>query len=648
MPVKYAADFETTTKAPVRVWAWGAAQIDNPDIYDTGTNIESFFDWMQSVKNPVIYFHNERFDGSFILYYLLTHGYIWKRTKKDCGEKEFTTIIDDMGKFYAIEIFWKRKGKTVQKAIIYDSLKLIPMSVDDAAKEFGLKIQKLKIDYDRHNKNVPIKEQEWEYLEHDVKIMAQILQIAFKYELTKMTLASCSFGDFKKSFPRYSHYFPILPYAMDAEIRRAYRGGWTYANPDNSGFNVGRGIVFDVNSLYPSQMHDRLLPYGKPLYFRGQYKPVPMYPLYIQHLWAVFEIKPGHLPMIQIKHSTRFSPTEYLTSSKDKTGADQYVELWLPNPDLEIFLKHYEIKSIIYTDGYCFKGEKGIFEHWVDKWIDTKISAEKAGNKALRKIAKLMLNSCYGKFGTNPKRRSKKPVLDTKGNRLLFETIKTVCTDMYGHPIPKRNLNGDIVVNLETGEPVLLETDFELTKTKYIPIAVFITSWARYTTLTAAQAVHEKSLRETGKSRFCYADTDSIHLTGTEIPDCIEVDPYKLGAWKHESTFSRAKFLQAKRYVEAIESKAKHPMKPKKLRRSDCRFVYGYRGILNIKCAGLPDKCHDQVTFDNFEPGAVYIGKLVPKQVTGGVLLEETEFTLTVPKRKEKKCEKKQRKTRYG
>ena len=50
--------------------------------------------------------------------------------------------------------------------------------------------------------------------------------------------------------------------------------------------------------------------------------------------------------------------------------------------------------------------------------------------------------------------------------------------------------------------------------------------------------------------------------------------------------------------------------------------------LLNITCAGLPDKCYSQVTFENFKEGAVYSGKLVPLHVNGGVVLHEIEFTI--------------------
>ena len=43
----------------------------------------------------------------------------------------------------------------------------------------------------------------------------------------------------------------------------------------------------------------------------------------------------------------------------------------------------------------------------------------------------------------------------------------------------------------------------------------------------------------------------------------------------------------------------------------------------------MPKACHSQVTFENFKVGAVYTGKLIPKHVDGGTILEETTFQIT-------------------
>ena len=588
MPSKFAADFETTTIAPAKVWCWGIANVETPDIVEVGRTIEEFLEWCEGAKNPVIYFHNEKFDGSFIIDYLLRNGFTWKKEKGKCSEKEFTTIIDNFGKFYSIEIYWKRKGHKVTKCTIYDSFKLIPMSVDKAAKNFGLEISKLKIDYNRHNTPCPITAEEWEYLRHDVSIMAQVLKIAFQFGLNKMTLAGCCLKDYKDIVtPKmFEKWFPAPPIPMDTAMRKAYKGGWTYALPENCGHDVGEGLVFDVNSLYPSQMHDRPLPFGIPVWYRGKYQFDSQRPLYIQKFVCEFRLRKNFLPMLQLKGYAAFSGTEYLTSSKGHR-----VELCLASPDVDLFFKHYEVDALEWIGGWKFWSSKKLFTEYVDKWANIKIKADKEGNKAMRQIAKLYMNSLYGRFAINPMRRSKYPVFNEEKDCVQYKPILTPCTYLDGSPQLDKDGNQ-------------MYTDIELTKPVYIPVGIFITAWARYTTISAAQKIHFDSIMKTGKSRFCYADTDSLHIIGTDIPEGLDVDTYRLGAWKCESHFTHAKFIQAKRYVEVID------------------------GELKVTCAGLPHEAHKHVTFDNFHIGSVYPGKLVPKTVPGGTILVETTFQM--------------------
>ena len=591
MPLKYAADFETTTVVPTKVWCWGVACVDTPEVVETGRDIEDFLEWCSLARNPIIYFHNEKFDGSFIIDYLLRNGFEWRKTKGECSEKEFTTIIDEFGKFYAIEIYWKRKNKKPTKCTIYDSYKIIPMGVDTAAKKFGLKMHKLHIDYDRHNTECDITADEWEYLRHDVSIMAQVLQIAFQYGLTRMTLAGCCMHDYKESIggdDAFRMRFPSPPIEVDLAMRAAYKGGWTYVNPDNAGKEVGEGLVFDVNSLYPSQMAYRPLPYGIPMTFTGKYDPSRFrdYPLYIQIISCEFDIKKHHLPTIQIKNSPFYKETEYLTSSD---GTE--ITLTLASPDLELFLKHYDVDNLKYLGGWAFRARNDLFTRWVEKWANVKIEADKSGNSALRQIAKLYMNNLYGRFALNPKRKSKYPVFSKEKDCVMYKKIMTPCT--YADGTPQLDENGQ-----------QMYTDYQLVKPVYIPVGIFVTAWARYVTINAAQKIHYDSIMKTGRSRFCYADTDSVHIIGTELPEGLDIDPYRLGAWKCESHFSKAKFIQAKRYIEMIE------------------------GELNVKCAGLPADSHKFVTFENFNRGMEYPGKLIPKIVPGGTILTETKFKM--------------------
>ena len=37
----YVADFETTTIAPTKVWAWGLSKVNDPDFFDIGYSLEN-------------------------------------------------------------------------------------------------------------------------------------------------------------------------------------------------------------------------------------------------------------------------------------------------------------------------------------------------------------------------------------------------------------------------------------------------------------------------------------------------------------------------------------------------------------------------------------------------------------------------------
>ena len=117
-----------------------------------------------------------------------------------------------------------------------------------------------------------------------------------------------------------------------------------------------------MNSLYPSVMANELLPYGEPIHFEGKYKPHPLYNLYIQSIRCQFEIKPGHIPTIQIKYGGVFNENEYLTSSND-----QEVELCLTSVDLKLFFDHYNVYNIEYKGGWAFKGAHNLFKEYIDK-----------------------------------------------------------------------------------------------------------------------------------------------------------------------------------------------------------------------------------------------------------------------------------------
>ena len=582
----FSADFETTTTPDdCRVWAWGACEVSkNPCEYHMGNDINGFMKWCFEQKNPCLYFHNAKFDTDFIINWLFRNGYEWVESTKGMIDKQFTTLISDDGKFYTMhicnEIVPKRNVIEIR-----DSQKLLNMSVAKIAKTFKLPDSKLEIDYNEFREvGHELTSEEQEYLKADITIVSKALADLFESGTTRLTIGSNALNKYYEMMggrKQFRKIFPKLDVIVDKDIRAAYKGGFTYLNPIYKEVDIAEGLVFDVNSLYPWAMHSpNVLPYGRPVFFSAQYQPDNMHPLFIQRLRCQFELKPNKIPMIQLKHNLSFVPTEYLKSSND-----QIITLTLTNIDLELFLENYDVYELEYVNGWKFKGASGMFDQYIDYWTEIKIQATKDKNAGLRAIAKLYLNSLYGKFATSPYVRSAIPYLGEDG-----------------------------VVHYH-------KTEYEERDSNYVPIGAFITAIARNKTIRSAQSVYD---------RYLYSDTDSIHIRGTDIPDCLEVDDYKLGAWKCESKFERARFIRQKCYIEdEIITEEEYNSKMLEFPYLCRKTENGYR-FMKVTVAGLPAGGYKYVTWDNFRGGAKYGGKLQPKRVAGGTVLNPTTYEIKV------------------
>lgn len=409
---KFTADFETCVwkDDETWVWAWATCEIGNENNLQIGNNIDDFMEYCKNNHNCTCYFHNLKFDGEFIIYWCLTHNFKHVEKKQDIESNTFTTLISDMGQFYQITIYFSKGNKKVHKVTFIDSLKIIPFSVKETAKYFNLNISKLEIDYKKEREighELTIEEQE--YIKNDVLIMAKALNVVFGENLTKMTRASNAISDYREIITKskFEHYFPTLEFDIDQDLRKSYKGGFTYLNPMYKEKDVGQGVVLDVNSLYPSVMYEKELPFGEPVYFEGQYQENKIYNLYVQMITCCFTLKQNKIPTIQIKNNRSFfKENEYLESSDN-----EIVCLVLTNVDLKLFLEQYNVYELTYVCGWKFKSMKGLFTDYINKWITKKNQATIDKNAGQRTMAKLMLNSLYGKFATSLEVQSKNPFL---------------------------------------------------------------------------------------------------------------------------------------------------------------------------------------------------------------------------------------------
>lgn len=559
---RFSCDFETTTTPEdLRVWVWGVVDIDTLEFFH-GTDIAMFFAFMKKNRG-IYYFHNLKFDGEFLLSFAMRK--LAMTYSKEREPNTFDCIISSVGQFYELEFTFQVYNGWKNSVKVYDSLKKLPFSVKTIAEAFHLPIKKGEIDY-RKDRPLGYKptDDELDYLRNDCEIVARALKIQFDEGLVRMTIGSDALNTFISMTKGFERVFPVLPLEIDSDIRRALRGGYTYANKIYQNKLIGEGVVYDVNSMYPWAMHECLMPYGNPVFFEGKYEDDAKYPLYIQHVFIDVKIKPDHIPTLQVKNNRFYNAREYL----EETTGD--VELWITNIDLEMIFEQYDVLNITYVNGWKFKGQVGIFNDYIDKYMEIK----KREKGAIRQIAKLLLNNLFGKFTSNPNHTGRHPILDE-------------------NEIIRYEMNEE-----EIGEPI------------YTAVGIFITSYSRRRIQSSGQAVYD---------RFLYADTDSIHLIGNDVPD-IPVDDVELGYFKLESTFKRAKYIRAKTYIEEEEKRFYFTV-------NDTKYVL-VRPYLNIKCAGMPQNLKDEVTFDSFEQGLTLTGKLMPKKYVGGVILEDAPFTI--------------------
>lgn len=568
----YVADFETTTEpfynkyGYTRVWAYCIVDLKSCEVVEIGSDIEDFFKFFKKInKSVTCFFHNLKFDGNFILSYLLNNGYKYDSENHGCNT--FSTLIDHTGIFYNICVNFKSYRNKNLRVTFQDSLKKIPLKVNKISKAFNISELKGKIDYDiERPAGYEVTESEKKYITNDCIIVAKALKTQMDKGLTKMTIGSDSLYYFisNMSKAKYKYLFPTFDLEMDQYFRQSYKGGFVYLKPERAN-HLYKGVSYDVNSLYPSILYGKFgkLPYGMPKYFKGQYKYDKLYPLYIQSIIFMGHLKENKLPTLQLKGFSRFLETEYIKV------IDEPTELVLTSPDLELLLDSYEIDYIEYNGGYKFKGSETIFKDFIDFWNSQKVEADRTGNEGQRTLAKLMLNNLYGKFGTNPCKQKKIPYLENE--------------------IVKYKLDEE-----------------EFTEPLYVALASFVTAYGRKQTIEAGNNCYD---------RFIYADTDSIHLVYDESTPNIAIDKRELGKWKNEGIFY-GKFLHAKTYIKRKKGDTG-------LLKTEITCASMSDNIKNqIK------KMNQQEAFKVFSVGSMFNGNLKQKVVKGGVILLNMPFEI--------------------
>lgn len=501
----YCCDFETTSynqyllEGRTRVYLFQLKSLDGLNTY-TGLSIEEWYKIVTENDIETIYCHNLSFDGTFIIHYLLEIGYKHNEDITALKEREFNSSIDITGSIYSITL------KEKKKISIYCSYKLTGLSIKKLGKLVG--VEKLDETHDytelkKYKTLSEVPEEEIKYLTNDVEIQRLGLIKCFEMKIEGLTKSSACFKIWKSM--AWHEYKKRVSGELDETTKNivdaSYRGGITMINKKYQDTILYNLRNYDVNSLYPSVMYNKM-PVGAPFIAKNE-DDIPknysarLYEIYVNKA----SIMEGFIPFI---------PTRTSFIWKTSYHYDEKIEnmtLVLRDIEFDLFKMYYESDfDVVKVIG--FQEQKDLFKEYIDKFRNMKENALNGSPE--REFAKLCLNSLYGKFAQTGSRISKIPYLDNEG-KMCFTQITTHGVE-YDRKIASR-----------------------------------ITAFARCILIKAI---------EKNKNRFVYCDTDSIYLLGDYEAD-IPIDDKKFGYWKYEYSYTRFKGLKAKCYIAEIKGNGK-------------------------------------------------------------------------------------------
>lgn len=510
-----------------------------------------------------IYIHNfANFDAVFLIKELLNHG-----------------IVDPIihkGRIVTVSLTYPSKNNSKFYTIYFrDSYQLLLSSLKKLAINFGVKtlkgvfphrfINENNFDYngpvpafeyfdnithDEYENYLKFYQGEWcikkesiKYCAQDCISLHQIITLfnklifnKFKLNINKYpTLSSLSFGIFLTKYLKKVN-IPMLTGQINKDIRISYTGGSTDMFIPQ---NIDNELVYsyDINSLYPSVMQNKNFPIGKPTYFEGDIRK------YNNEAFGFFYCKvetPNNLlhPIIQLHIKTKsglrtISPLGSFESMFFSEEIDNAIKLG------------YKFKILW---GYTFKQGK-IFHSFVRDMYNIRLKYSK--DQAMNYIAKLLLNSLYGRMGMD--------------DRFTYSSF--ISKDSYLEY--EKKYSSKILDITDFGDNYLIEVEGDETRSMLedrteihninISIASAVTGYAR---------VLMSEFKNNTNMKLYYTDTDSIFtdLNPSKLNKLISdiVDTKSLGKLKLETISSIAIFISPKVYY---------------LRTIDCEEIYKVKGL---------------------------------------------------------------------
>lgn len=338
------------------------------------------------------------------------------------------------------------------------------------------------------------------------------------------TLSSLAFAIFRTHFLRKDE-VPQLFGQISSEIRQGYTGGavdmYIPEAPDRT-----KIYCYDVNSLYPFVMDQFDMPIGLPTYFLGDIRKTD------PNAFGFFYCK--IIAPDNLKHPVLQTHIKVNNGIRTIAPLGQWEDM-LFSEEMDNAKKFgYEFEILW---GYTFK-RKNIFSGYVGTLYNLRLTFPKLN--PLNLIAKLLLNSLYGRFGMK----------DSFPNITIFDTFSEFKSWFKDH-------NEDIFDFMELGNKILVQyrsEEQDLRTEQYGNLETHNVSVGIAAAITAYARIHMSQFKNNPNFNLYYSDTDSIYID-KPLPDSM-ISNTILGKMKLEYVLNKAIFLAPKvYYLETIDGK---------------------------------------------------------------------------------------------
>lgn len=309
----------------------------------------------------------------------------------------------------------------------------------------------------------------------------------------------------EKLYNKTKHVVMAHVRVFNKAIKTAYKGGINYVNPRYQNKWIRETVyVYDINSMYPWIYSTMRMPDIRTLRGSKTIGKDDLGFVFFDKLKA--KCKPNKMPLIKLK-----TDMEHVNSSHYLPDVDINFRFVLTNLEYQYLLENYDIEDMGQPKFMIARENVELhnaFKAFCTYWYKEKKEARQRGDITAEWFAKLMLNSLYGKFGQ----------FESQYERFEYAT-----------------LDGSLSKeDIEKYSDSMWDAD--------LAVASYITAYGRVKLANDINAV--------GLDRFCYCDTDSLHVIG----EANQLDVgLELGQWKLEGISTLSKYIQPKTYGELID-----------------------------------------------------------------------------------------------